>query len=364
MKNFSLVVLNMFFIAFLFSSCSSNDNPIPESNKSYSMVTTLAGSDLPNTSSDGLGTQASFWNISDLVADSKGNLFVVEWAVSKIRKITSAGVVTTFASGNIVGSVDGTGVNTFLGYTLGITIDASDNLYVANTANNKILKITPAGMVTTVAGTGVAGSTDGNINQASFNGPSDVAIDISGNLYVVDSDNYKIRKITPTGIVSTFAGNGTEGSTDGKGVLASFSMLTNITIDTSNNLYVTDTFNNNTIRKITPTGEVTTLAGGNPPTFNSDGNGVGSNATFYTPKGITIDKSGNLYVAEYYGNKIRKITPLGVVTTFAGTGISGGLDGLLATATFNNPFGVAIDNFGNIYVTDNQNGKIRKIAYE
>lgn len=349
MKNFSLVVLNMLFVAFLFSSCNSNDNPTPASNKSYSKVTTLAGSGLPNLSEDGVGILATFWNISDLVADSKGNLFVVEWGAGKIRKITPAGVVTTFIS-----------FASPIYFGGGITIDASDNLFVAEAGLNKILKITPASVITTVTGTGVAGNTDGDVSQASFNHPSDVTVDTSGNLYVVDSGNYKIRKITPAGLVSTFAGNGTEGNAEGIGVLASFSQLTNITIDTSNNIYVSDTFNNNTIRKITPAGVVTTLAGGATP-LNNDG--VGSNAGFYSPKGITIDKLGNLYVAEYFGNKIRKITPLGVVTTFAGTGMSGGLDGLIATATFGRPWGVAIDNSGNIFVADNQS-KIRKIAYE
>ena len=350
MKKLSLVVLNIILVVILFSSCSSNNNSIPASNKSYSTVTTLAGSGLPNFSEDGVGTQASFWNISDLVADSKGNLFVVEWGAGKIRKITPAGVVTTFIS-----------FASPIGFGGGITIDASDDLFVAEAGINKILKITPASVIIIVAGTGVVGSTDGDVSQASFNHPSDVAVDTSGNLYVVDSDNYKIRKITPAGMVSTFAGNGTNGNADSKGVLASFSGLTNITIDTSNNLYVTDTFNNNTIRKITPAGVVTKLAGGATP-LNIDG--VGGNAGFYSPQGITIDKSGNLYVAEYFGNKIRKTSPIGVVTTFAGTGISGSLDGSLATATFSRPWGVAIDNSGNIFVADNQNGKIRKIAYE
>ncbi len=350
MKKLSLLVLNMLFLVFLFSSCSSN-NSTPVSNKSYSTVTTFAGSGIAGTSVDGVGTQASFWNISDLVADSKGNLFVVEWGAGKIRKITPAGVVTTFTSPTS---------SVYFG-ALGITIDASDNLYVADEGFNKIRKITPAGVITTVAGTGVASNTDGDVSQASFNYPTDIAIDTSGNLYVVDSGNYKIRKITPAGIVSTFAGNGTNGNVDGIGTLASFSGLTNITIDTSNNLYVSDTFNNNTIRKITSAGVVTTLAGGASP-FNIEG--VGSNAGFYSPEGITIDKSGNLYVAESYGNKIRKITPLGVVTTFAGTGKTGGLDGPIATATFYKPIGITIDNSGNIFVADNQNAKIRKIAFE
>lgn len=357
MKNFSLAVLNMIFLGFLFISCNSNDDVTPPSNKSYNMVTTFAGSGLPNASEDGVGTQASFWRPEDLVADAGGNLYVVEVGASKIRKISPTGVVTTFAGNVIPGSIDGIGIKASFVGPSGLTIDVSGNLYIADTGNNKIRKISPTGVVTTVAGTGVGGSVDGDISQASFHGPTDVAIDASGNLYVADISNNKIRKITPSGAVSTFAGSGVEGSIDGIGVLASLHHPSSITIDTSGNLYVSE-WGSHKIRKISSAGVVTTLAGGG--IYGVDG--IGSIAGFALPGGLTIDTSGNLYVADIHSNKIRKITPNGVVTTFAGTGIAGSLDGLLATATFDRPFGVAIDNNGNIYIAGN--GKIRKIAYE
>lgn len=324
---------------------------------SYSKVTTLAGSGLANATVDGVGTQATFWNPEDLVADASGNLYVVERGASKIRKITQAGVVTTFAGGNIVGSVDGIGIDASFGAPSGLTIDVFGNLYIADTGNDKIRKITPAGVVTTLAGNGVTGSTDGDVTKASFYCPTDVAIDASGNLYVADACNNKIRKISPAGIISTFAGNGMEGGADGMGVLASFNNPHSIATDISGNVYVSE-WGNHKIRKITPTGVVSTLAGGG--NFGVDG--TGSNAGFVLPSGIIIDGSGNLYVADTGNNKIRKITPVGIVTTFAGTGEAGYLDGLLANATFNHPYGVAIDSFGNIYVS--ASGKIRKVAYE
>lgn len=357
MKNFSLAVLNMIFLGFLFISCNSNDDVTPPSNKSYNTVTTFAGSGLPNASEDGVGTQATFWRPEDLVADAGGNLYVVEVGASKIRKISPTGVVTTFAGNIIPGSIDGIGIKASFVGPSGLTIDVSGNLYIADTGNNKIRKISPTGVVTTVAGTGVGGSVDGDISQASFHGPTDVAIDASGNLYVADISNNKIRKITPSGAVSTFAGSGVEGSIDGIGVLATLHHPSSITIDTSGNLYVSE-WGSHKIRKISPLGVVTTLAGGG--IYGVDG--IGSIAGFALPSGLTIDTAGNLYVADIHSNKIRKITPNGVVTTFAGTGIAGSLDGLLATATFDRPFGVAIDNNGNIYIAGN--GKIRKIAYE
>jgi ATP-dependent protease HslVU (ClpYQ) peptidase subunit len=357
MKKLTLVVLNLFLLEIIFSSCSSNDNSTPLSNKSYSKVITLAGSGLPNASVDGVGIQATFWNPEDLVVDASGNLYVVERGASKIRKITQAGVVTTLAGGNIAGSVDGIGIDASFLAPSGLTIDATGNLYIADTGNDKIRKITPAGLVTTIAGTGVAGSTDGGVGIASFYCPTDVAIGTSGNLYVADECNNKIRKITPSGIISTFAGNGIEGSADGIGVLASFNNPHSIATDISGNVYVSE-WGNHKIRKITPEGVVTTLAGGS----NSGEDGTGSNAGFILPSGITIDTFGNLYIADTHFNKIRKITPVGVVTTFAGTGKADNLDGLIATATFQTPFSVTIDNLGNIYVT--ASGKIRKIAYE
>jgi sugar lactone lactonase YvrE len=357
MKKLSLAVLNMIFLGFLFMSCNSNDDITPPSNKSYNMVTTFAGSGLPNASEDGVGTQATFWRPEDLVADAEGNLYVVEVGASKIRKISPSGVVTTFAGNVIPGSIDGIGIKASFVGPSGLTIDASGNLYIADTGNNKIRKISPTGVVTTVAGTGVGGSVDGDRSQASFLAPTDVVVDAAGNLYVADISNNKIRKITPSGVVSTFAGSGAEGSKDGIGILASLHYPRFITIDASGNLFVSE-WGSHKIRKISPAGIVTTLAGGG--IYGVDG--AGSIAGFALPSGLTIDATGNLYVADVHSNKIRKITPAGVVTTFVGTGIAGSLDGLLATATFDRPFGVAIDNNGNVYIAGN--GKIRKIAYE
>ncbi|TZF86380.1 T9SS type A sorting domain-containing protein (plasmid) [Pedobacter sp. BS3] len=269
------------------------------------------------------------------------------------------GEVSTFAGSGIAGSTDGTGIAATFNSPVGVAVDVSGNLYIADRANNKIRKITPAGVVSTLAGSGVVGSADGTGASASFYNPYGVAVDTSGNIYVADRYNHKIRKITPAGVVSTFAGSGAVGSADGTGTSASFSELGGIAIDIAGNLYVSD-LQNQTIRKITPAAVVSTLAG----SVGTAGfaNGTGSAAKFNYPFGIAVDRTGNLYVADRANHRIRKITPGGLVSTVAGSGAANSIDGIDTVASFNNPVGVAVDSIGNIYVSDYGNQKIRKIS--
>ncbi|MDR2208258.1 MAG: SMP-30/gluconolactonase/LRE family protein, partial [Azoarcus sp.] len=196
---------------------------------------------------------------------------------------------------------------------------------------------------------------DGIGSAARFNSPSDITIGAAGNLYVADTKNDRIRKITPTGEVSTLAG-GEEGFADGIGSDAKFDSPSGIAIDAAGNLYVVDT-GNDRIRKITPAGEVSTLAGSE----EGFADGVGSDARFYGPASIASDAAGNLYVAGSGNNRIRKITPAGEVSTFAG-GKEGFADGIGSTAKFSYPSGIASDAAGNLYVADIGNERIRKIT--
>ena len=219
-----------------------------------------------------------------------------------------------------------------------MAVDGSGNVYVADTDNNTIRKITPAGVVTTLAGTaGVPGSADGTGSAAQFNYPGGVAVDGSGNVYVADIDNNTIRKITPAGVVTTLAGTaGVHGSADGTGSAAQFYDPHGVAVDGSGNVYVADT-DNNTIRKITPAGVVTTLAGTAGVYGSADG--TGSAAQFNYPAGVAVDGSGNVYVADTYNDTIRQITPAGVVTTLAGTaGMPGSADGTGSAARFYYPY--------------------------
>ncbi len=323
------------------------------------VVTTLAGTAGQAGSTDGTGAAARFLIPCGVAVDSSGNVYVGDTGNDTIRKITPAGVVTTLAgTAGQAGSTDGTGAAARFRTPYGIAIDASGNLYVADTNNDTIRKITPAGVVTTLAGTaGAAGSTDGTGTAARFNSPLGIAIDASGNVYVADSDNDTIRKITPAGVVTTLAGTaGVAGSTDGTGAAARFSFPLGIGVDAAGNVYVADS-NNDTIRKITPAGVVTTLAGTAGAAGSTDGTGAA--ARFNTPYGLAVDASGNVYVADKVNDTIRKITPAGVVTTPAGTaGQVGSTNGGL----FNAPVGVAVDASGNLYVADSRNDTIRKIT--
>ena len=334
------------------------------------MVSTLAGTAGVRGSADGSGAAAQFFNPSGIAADAAGNLYVAD--SGSIRKITAAGAVTTLAgTANLAGNVDGSGANAQFNSPSGIAVDAAGNLYVVDPGNQNIRKITPAGVVTTLAGTtGVAftGRTDGS-GASRFGYPHYIAVDAAGNVYVTDTVGQIVRKITPTGVVTTLAGTrGVNGSADGSGAAARFNYPQGIALDMAGNLVVADT-RNQIIRKITLAGEVTTLAGTAFATGSA--NGGGAAAQFNGPRGITADSAGNLYVADRGNGTIRKITPAGVVTTLAGTpGVFGSADGSGAAAQFFGMDGIAADTAGNLYVADSGvsnftggiGGTIRKIS--
>ncbi|MFH1538841.1 MAG: NHL repeat-containing protein [bacterium] len=320
-------------------------------------VTTLAGSGTAGFA-DGTGTAAQFNGPYGVAVDSSGNVYVVDNNNNRIRKITSAGVVTTFAGSGTAGFADGTGAAAQFDDSAGVAVDSSGNVYVGDELNHRIRKITSAGVVTTLAGSGYAGYADGTGAAAQFYNPAGVAVDSSGNVYVGDWNNHRIRKITSAGVVTTLAGSGTAGFADGTGTAAQFNYPVGVAIDSSGNVYVADS-NNNRIRKITSAGVVTTLAGSGTGGY---ADGTGAAAQFYNPYGVAVCSAGYIYVADSDNNRIRKITSAGVVTTLAGSGVGGYADGTGTAAQFYSPFGVAVDSSGNVYVGDWSNHRIRKIT--
>jgi len=326
---------------------------------SAGVVTTLAGSAGNPGSADGTGSAARFRFPAGMAVDGSGNVYVADSNNSTIRKVTSAGVVTTLAgSAGTDGSADGTGSAAQFFVPIGVAVDGSGNVYVADSNNNTIREVTPAGVVSTLAGlAGTDGSADGTGSAAQFSGPSGVAVDGSGNVYVADSNNSTIRKVTPAGVVTTLAGSaGNPGSADGTGSAAQFSGPSGVAVDGSGNVYVADA-GNDTIRKVTPAGVVTTLAGsaGNP----GSADGTGSTAQFYQPGGVAVDGSGNVYVADAGNNTIRMVTPGGAVQTIGGTpGVLGGADGTGAAAGFSYPYGIAVSASGTLFVADKNNNRI------
>jgi len=336
---------------------------------SCSSVTTSAtiGNNTITLSSLSVGTYS---NCTITVTDSAGNasntLAIPSFTVAEAEQMGGAmqggqlslsTVVTTLAGTGSTGSSNGTGTSASFNSPIGITTDGT-NLYVADQENHLIRKIViSTGAVTTVAGTGSSGSANGTGTSASFNSPYGITTD-GTNLYVADLYNYLIRKIViSTGVVTTVAGTGSFGSANGTGTSASFSYPNGITID-GTNLYVAD-FSNHLIRKIViSTGAVTTLAGTGS---SGSANGTGTSASFYYPFGIITDGT-NLYVADRSNHLIRKIViSTGAVTTVAGTGSSGSANGTGTSASFNLPEGITTDGT-NLYVSDTSNNLIRKIV--
>ncbi len=393
---------------------------------------------------DGPSTSAAFIGPKGVAADATGNIYVADTGTNRIRKIAPDGLVSTVAGTGERGSTDGPAAVALFRHPEGVAVSGSGNVYVADTLNHLIRRITPAGVVSTLAGSGAVGSNNGPGAGASFNRPTGVAVDAAENVYVTDSGNHKVRFITSAGVVSTFAGTGVQSGSNGPTASASFDTVRGPALDAAGNLYVIDGVQR--IRKIA-NGQVTTLtaspiggsagvAGGDDTTLTVadpenrrivqlkpggsliafpgpdflgkspfvtpmgvtlttwgdtwiadagshqikvvtwDGSirvlggtgtpgavdGPGHLASFSSPMGIAFDGARNAYVADRANNKIRKITALGVVSTLAGSGAAGSANGIGSAATFNGPTGVAVDAVGNVVVADTKNHQIRLIT--
>jgi alpha-tubulin suppressor-like RCC1 family protein len=315
-------------------------------------VGTLAGSGTAG-SVDGTGVEAQVRFPAGVAVDSSGNVYVAE--SPKIRKVTPSGVVTTLA-GSTSGYADGTNTAAMFFNPQGLAVDSSGNVYVGDTGNNRIRKVTDAGVVTTLAGTSAWGFADGTATAARFNQPFSVAVDSSGNVYVGDAGNNRIRKVTDAGVVTTLAGTNTAGFADGTGGAAQFNSPRGLVVDSAGTIYVAD-FNNNRIRKVTTAGVVTTLAGSGT-VGSADGPGLA--ARFDSPNTLALDASGILYVGEGGSRRIRRVTSDGMVTTIV-SAPSGYADGFGMAAKLTSAMGVAVDASGNVYVADYGNQRVRKI---
>jgi len=351
----------IFFIALLFPICNNAQ-----------IISTIVGNGSHNNTGDnGPATAASIAWPDACVFDANGNLYFSTVGDSKIRKISPSGIITTVAGTSMSGyNGDEIAATTAkLSDVGGIAIDKNNNVFIADGENNRVRKIDiTSGIITTVAGTGAAGygGDNGPATDAILKGVENICFDKSGNLYVLDYGNYRIRKINTSGIISTIAGNGTAGDDgdDGLATNATVEDMTGICTDNEGNIYFSEM--GMRIRKINATTGIITHVGGikNEGDY-ATGDGGPATAAAIDPFYIAFDRLGNLYVSGYIYNDIRMIDKSGIIHTIAGTGINGfsGDNGLATKAKLSSPNGVAFDSCDNLYFSDKGNIRIRKITF-
>lgn len=322
----------------------------------------FAGSTGVSGSTDATGAGAAFATPMAVVADGSGNLFVADRDNSVIRRITPTGDVTTFAgTAGSTGSADGTGSAARFNHPEGLAIDGSGTLYVSDTGNRTIRKITSAGVVTTLAGTpGGYGNNDATGAAATFAHPQALAVDASGNVYVIDPYSSVLRKVSSAGVVTTLAGEAFKaGNSDGTGTAAHFNAPQGLAISASGELYVADT-GSHTLRKVTSAGVVTLFAGTAAARGLKDA--TGSEARFYEPSGLAFDASGNLWVAELGNRTVRKVTSAQAAATEAGgANPAATQDGTGAAASFRQPAALVVVS-GTVYILDSADHIVRKLT--
>ena len=332
-------------------------------------ISTIAGTGTAGFSNDGSPsiTAMVYYSFS-ISTDSSENIYLADWDNSRVRKINSAGIISTVAGdGKFSFSGDGGPASSSgLAGPTGVFADAVGNIYIADIGNQRIREVTAAGNINTIAGNGTYGfSGDGGpATLASFRNPTGIALDDTGNIYIADVFNNRIRKINKSGIITTIAGDGIAGFSGDGGSATSAELYypTGLAIDRADNIYIADE-DNNRIRKVDRNGIITTIAGNGIGGYSGDG-GPATTAELNFPGGVAVDKQNNIYIADASNNRIRLVDPQGIISTIAGIGKAGySGDGELALgAKLNNPTGLALDASGNVIVGDAFNFRVRKLT--
>jgi uncharacterized protein (TIGR03437 family) len=333
------------------------------------IITTVAGSGTWGFSGDGApATSAQLANPAGVAVDGSGNLFIADSLNHRVRKVSTNGIITTVAGNGAAGFSGDGGPATGAGiYPAGVVVDGSGNLFIPDAVNNRVRKVSTNGIVTTVAGNnGCCGfSGDGGpATRASLVGPIGVAVDGEGNLFIADSNNNRVRKVSTDGIIATVAGNGTSGFSGdgGPAINAQMAGSNGVAVDGEGNLFIAD-HNNNRVRKVSTNGIIATVAGNGTSGFSGDGMPATS-AQIWGPDGVAVDGSGNLFIADTTNNRVRKVSTDGIIATVAGNGTSGfsGDGGPATKAAMWHPLGIAVDGSGNLFIADTTNDRVRKVS--
>jgi len=335
------------------------------------VITTVAGGGWVFRGNGGLATSAPLGRVGAIGTDAAGNVYAAANNDKIVVKVSPAGTLTVVA-GNGIGAFSGDGgpaTSASLANTAGVAVDAAGNLYLADSTSNRVRKVSPSGIITTVAGNGTQGfSGDGGpATSASLYWPLGVAVDVSGNLYIADSGSHRIRKVSPSGTITTVAGNGTPAFSGDGGQARSASLYTptGVAVDAAGNLYIGE-FGNHRARKVSADGVITTVAGGG---YAQLGDGGPATSASLTPSDVAVDAAGNLYIAQSTANRVRKVSPSGIITTVAGDGFADrylngrytGDGGPATNASLYSPYGVAVVAAGDLFISDSGNRRIRKV---
>lgn len=336
--------------------------------KSQTMYT-YAGTGISGFSGDGNWTTAAKTSTpTGVTIDNSGNIYIADLGNKRIRKGNNSGIISTVAGDGTIGSGGdgGSATSAQLNYPPSICVDASGNIYISDQANNRIRKVNTSGIISTIAGTGVAGfSGDGGLaTSAQINYPYGITVDASGNIFFADFSNARVRKINTSGIITTIAGTGVTGNSGDGGPATSAQIWapTGITVDALGNVYFTDQ-SNHLLKKINTSGIINTIAGTNTSGYTGDG-GPATTAKLNFPRGVAIDGFGNIYIADRANHAIRKINTSGTISTIAGTG-TGGFNGDGGNPTFTKlfyPTDVTCDAAGNLYIADSWNNRVRLLC--
>jgi sugar lactone lactonase YvrE len=337
---------------------------------SAQIITTIAGNGIAGSTGDGgAATAAEFKGPNSVTFDAHNNFYIADSGTATIRMVNTAGIISRVAGSIFGGGYSGDGGAATIASLFrptDVAFDAMGNMYIADQGNQVIRKVNTAGIISTFAGNGISGFSGdgGQATAAEFNNPQNLTVDAAGNLYIADKGNNRIRRVSTSGIISTVAGTGTAGYSGdgGQATAAEINGAYDVAFDASGNMYLADCYNYR-IRKVNAAGIISTVVGNGTGGYSGDG-GQATAAGLYWPAGIIFDGAGNMYISDFGTDRVRMVNTVGIISTVAGNGTwaYSGDGGLATAAELNGPYGIAFDAFSNLYIADLLNNRIRMVT--